>query len=58
MDKEIKRLYKDKGFKNPSAIVSCLYMVGFKGRFTELRKKVIKEIQRLNRRNYFISIKS
>ena len=45
MEKEIKKLL-DKGFKNPSAITSILFHKGFQGKFTDFRKKVIKEIQR------------
>lgn len=48
MEDAIYTLYKINGITNPSAIVSCLYLKGYSGRFGIIRKVVIKEIQRIN----------
>ena len=50
--KIIKELY-EKGFKNPSAITSILFTkdVASHSKFTEMRKVVKKEIQRINSKN-------
>ena len=39
MDIKIHELF-DKGFTNSSSITSILFHAGFKGRFSEIRKKV------------------
>lgn len=49
MEKHIKEIYKK--ITNPSGIVMCLYSRGISGKFTELRKYVIKEIDRLSKQS-------